>query len=211
VLVIVTHVAAAKPADKPTPMHARALTDPRLAAHPRAHARTRSPVHTPPNRTVGFLNLATSHARARAEPAGVGHPSHAAGDTVSHAASQILAKGPTFPCQLIRFVNPSFALGQVAQHPLAFAAGEVSTGRCPFGALFRAPSADRGWRFSPLHSWGHTRVFLRPIQSDPVRPATQGRVTPAPALRQAAGRHPLIRCAAPRHPPLQQPRGLQLA
>jgi hypothetical protein len=121
------------------------------------------------------------------------------------------AKGHPFSCLSVRFINPSFALGQVAQHPLALAAGEVLTSRCAFGAFFQAPSADRGWGFSPLHTRGHTRVCLHPIQSDPMRSATQGGATPTPAPRQAAGCHPRIRCASPRHPPRQQPRGLQLA
>jgi hypothetical protein len=37
-LVIVAHAVAAEPAGEPTTMHARALMDPRLTAHPRTHA-----------------------------------------------------------------------------------------------------------------------------------------------------------------------------
>jgi hypothetical protein len=37
-LVVIVHAAAAEPAGEPMTMHARALTDPHLTAHPRAHA-----------------------------------------------------------------------------------------------------------------------------------------------------------------------------
>jgi hypothetical protein len=97
VLIDVAH-AVAETADEPAPDARPCVQEPtpRRAAHLRVRVLKRPPAQAPPNRAFGSLYCTASRARARADPAGAGHPSHAAGGSASRRRGPKLGQRPPF-------------------------------------------------------------------------------------------------------------------
>jgi hypothetical protein len=141
-----------------TPVHSRTRVS------PHTHECTRLPARTPPNQAVSFLNHIASPAACK--------PNLPASATLATppmtpcpaAASPILAKGPTFPCQSVGFVNPSFALGQVVEHPLTLPLVRSRPAAVPLGHSFEHLQPIGDGSFS-LYTRGATRAFVRTLSN----------------------------------------------